>query len=139
MLIGKEYKTPTEEVVFHRAKLSCRVENNFNLAPDIWKRLFPPRIRRPILILPQIQVGIRRRPNPGMEINLFRLCTGLKAIGYFMILLVAAIVSVSYYAVVVLTWGPELLRGGLHSVLAIVIIVLFHFLVILNYFSKGYS
>jgi palmitoyltransferase len=64
-----------------------------------------------------------------MEINLFRLCSGLKAIGYFMILLVAAIVSVSYYAVIVLTWGPELLLGGLHSVLAIVIIVLFHFLV----------
>ncbi|PRQ58579.1 putative protein S-acyltransferase [Rosa chinensis] len=66
-----------------------------------------------------------------MEINLFRLCSGLKVIGYFMILLVAAIVAVSYYAVVVLTWGPELRTGGLHSFLAISIIVVFHFLLIM--------
>lgn len=65
-----------------------------------------------------------------MDINLFKLCSGLKVIGYFMILLVAAIVAVSYYAVVVLTCGPQLLRGGVHSFLAFFIITVFHVLVI---------
>ncbi|PQQ21732.1 hypothetical protein Pyn_38283 [Prunus yedoensis var. nudiflora] len=70
-----------------------------------------------------------------MEINLFKLCSGLKVIGYFMILLVAAIISLSYYAVVVVTWGPELLSGGLHSFLAFFIIILFHFLLIMLLWS----
>ncbi|KAB2597883.1 protein S-acyltransferase 12 [Pyrus ussuriensis x Pyrus communis] len=70
-----------------------------------------------------------------MEINLFRLCSGLKIIGYFMILLVAAIISVSYYAIVVVTWGPELLRGGVHSFLAFFIIVMFHILLVMLLWS----
>ena len=65
-----------------------------------------------------------------MDINAFKWCSGLRVLGYFMILLVAAIVSVSYYAVVVLTWGPLLLRGGLRSLLASAILFLFHLLVI---------
>ena len=65
-----------------------------------------------------------------MDINAFKWCSGLRVLGYFMILLVAAIVAVSYYAVVVLTWGPQLLRGGLHTLLASAILFLFHLLVI---------
>ena len=97
------------------------------LASDIWKRLFPrrPRPRRPII--PQIQ--IHRFPFQ-MEINLFRLCSGLKVLGYFMILLVAAIIAVSYYSVVVLVCGPQLLRGGLHSFFAFALVIVFHVLVI---------
>lgn len=45
-----------------------------------------------------------------------------------MILLVVAIIAVSYYAVVFITWGPQLLRGDLHSLLAFSILFLFHFL-----------
>lgn len=48
-----------------------------------------------------------------------------------MILLVAAIIAVSYYAVVVITCGPQLLRGGVHSFFGFSIIILFHILVIL--------
>ncbi|XP_031251175.1 probable protein S-acyltransferase 12 [Pistacia vera] len=70
-----------------------------------------------------------------MDINLFKLCSGLKVIGYFMILLVAAIVAVSYYAVVVLTWGPQLLRGGVHSFLALSIIIVFHVLLVMLVWS----
>ncbi|KAI3441704.1 S-acyltransferase [Psidium guajava] len=66
-----------------------------------------------------------------MDINLFKLCSGLKFLGYLMILLVLAIVAVSYYAVVVLTWGPRLLRGGLYSFLAFFFLVLFHLLLLL--------
>ncbi|KAE7999306.1 hypothetical protein FH972_003751 [Carpinus fangiana] len=66
-----------------------------------------------------------------MDINLFKFCSGLKVLGYFMILLVVSIVAVSYYAVVVLTWGPQLLRGGIHSFLAFSILFLFHVLLIL--------
>lgn len=65
-----------------------------------------------------------------MDINLFKFCSGLKVLGYFMILLVVSIVAVSYNAVVVLTWGPQLLRGGIHSFLAFSILFLFHVLVI---------
>ncbi|XP_031263590.1 probable protein S-acyltransferase 12 [Pistacia vera] len=70
-----------------------------------------------------------------MDINLFKLCSGLKVIGYFMILLVAAIVAVSYYAVVVLTWGQQLLRGGVHSFLALSIIIVFHVLLVMLVWS----
>ncbi|KAH7519431.1 hypothetical protein FEM48_Zijuj08G0035300 [Ziziphus jujuba var. spinosa] len=70
-----------------------------------------------------------------MEMNLFKFCSGLKALGYCMIILVAAIIAVSYYAVVVLTWGPQLLRGGLHSFFAFSIIIVFHILLILLLWS----
>ncbi|XVE77327.1 hypothetical protein DITRI_Ditri13aG0053600 [Diplodiscus trichospermus] len=70
-----------------------------------------------------------------MEINVFKLCSGLRVLGYFMILLVAAIIGVSYYAVVVLTCGPQLLRGGFHSFLSFFIIIIFHILLILLLWS----
>ncbi|XP_021281010.1 probable protein S-acyltransferase 12 isoform X2 [Herrania umbratica] len=70
-----------------------------------------------------------------MEMNLFRLCSGLRVLGYFMILLVTAIIGVSYYAVVLLTWGPQLLRGGFHSFLSVAIIITFHVLLILLLWS----
>ncbi|GFY93536.1 DHHC-type zinc finger family protein [Actinidia rufa] len=45
-----------------------------------------------------------------MDLNFFKLCSGLKFLGYFMIVLVAAIIAAAYYAVVVITWGPQLLQ-----------------------------
>ncbi|XP_019054548.1 PREDICTED: probable protein S-acyltransferase 12 isoform X2 [Nelumbo nucifera] len=66
-----------------------------------------------------------------MALNPFKYCSGLRVLGYFMILLVAAIIAVSYYAVVVLIWGPQLLHGGLRSVLSISIVTTFHLLLIL--------
>nr|POE75066.1 putative protein s-acyltransferase 12 [Quercus suber] len=66
-----------------------------------------------------------------MDINAFKWCSGIRVLGYFMILLVAAIVAVSYYAVVVLTWGPQLLRGGLRTLLAAAILFVFHLLLAL--------
>ncbi|MQL68862.1 hypothetical protein Taro_001159 [Colocasia esculenta] len=65
-----------------------------------------------------------RRANP------FVLCTGLRVLGYFMILLVAAIVALSYYAVVVVAWGPLILHGEAASVLAFAIVVIFHVLLV---------
>ncbi|KAH9731311.1 putative protein S-acyltransferase 12 [Citrus sinensis] len=70
-----------------------------------------------------------------MDINLFKLCSGLKVLGYFMILLVAAIIAVSYYAVVVITCGPQLLRGGVHSFFGFSIIILFHILLVMLVWS----
>ncbi|KAK8636197.1 hypothetical protein V6N13_004903 [Hibiscus sabdariffa] len=70
-----------------------------------------------------------------MEINLFKFCSGLRVLGYVMILLVAAIIGVSYYAVVLLTCGPDLLRGGYHSFLSFTIVIIFHVLLILLIWS----
>nr|XP_043622165.1 probable protein S-acyltransferase 12 [Erigeron canadensis] len=66
-----------------------------------------------------------------MDINLFKLCSGLKFLGYLMIFLVAAIIGVSYYVVVVLTLGPQLSHGGFTSVGFVVIIIVFHLLLVL--------
>ncbi|KAH7664649.1 palmitoyltransferase protein [Dioscorea alata] len=68
-------------------------------------------------------------PNP------FRLCSGLRVLGYLMILMVAAIVGVTYYAVVIVVWSPRLLHGGLSSALALVVLVPFHLLLVLLIWS----
>ncbi|KAI3444358.1 hypothetical protein Pfo_001023 [Paulownia fortunei] len=66
-----------------------------------------------------------------MDLNPFRLCSGLKFLGYFMILLVLGLIAISYDAVIVLTWGPHLLDGGFKSFLSFLIVALFHVLLIL--------
>ena len=90
------------------------------LASDFWKRLFPARSRRSsaVLIPPRIGLGRRLNPTASMDLNFFKLCSGLKFLGYFMIVLVAAIIAASYYAVVVITWGPQLLQGAFKSFLS---------------------
>ncbi|CAN0889435.1 Probable protein S-acyltransferase 12 [Linum grandiflorum] len=99
------------------------------LAPPInWNRLFPKRTRPPPqqLVPIIIPLSLRRRFRLGMEINAFKFCSGLRVLGYFMIVLVAAIIGVSYYAVIVVVWGPQLLRGGARSALALLVVVPFH-------------
>ncbi|MBA0732661.1 hypothetical protein Gogos_016737 [Gossypium gossypioides] len=70
-----------------------------------------------------------------METNVFKFCSGLRVLGHVMILLVAAIVGVSYYAVVFLTYGPQLLRGGFDSFLSFTIVIIFHVLLVLLLWS----
>ncbi|XP_055810782.1 probable protein S-acyltransferase 12 isoform X1 [Solanum dulcamara] len=70
-----------------------------------------------------------------MDLNPFRLCSGIKVIGYFIILIVLAIVVISYYAVVVLTWAPHLLDGGFTSLLSFTIIFTFHILLVMLMWS----
>ncbi|TYH62964.1 hypothetical protein ES332_D07G157100v1 [Gossypium tomentosum] len=70
-----------------------------------------------------------------MEINVFKFCSGLRVLGHVMILLVAAIVGVSYYAVVFLTYGPQLLRGGFDSFLSFTIVIIFNVLLVLLLWS----
>lgn len=47
-----------------------------------------------------------------------------------MILLVLGVVGVTYYAVVWTNYGPALSIGGLDSLAALAILILFHFLVV---------
>jgi len=63
------------------------------------------------------------------HVNPFRACAGLRGLGYLMVAIVAAIVALSYYAVVVFAWGPMLLAGGAAAAGAAVVIVAFHILV----------
>lgn len=74
-----------------------------------------------------------------LQINPFRLCSGLKALGYLMIVLVVVIVALSYYAVVILIWGPHLLDGGFISLFSFLVIILFHYLVVTILFSPFQS
>lgn len=64
-----------------------------------------------------------------MAWNVFKFCTGLRVVGSIMILVVLAVVSVSYYAVVVSNYGLEILKGGSHTAIAMVVLLLFHGLV----------
>ncbi|RDX73832.1 putative protein S-acyltransferase 12, partial [Mucuna pruriens] len=64
---------------------------------------------------------------------MFKLCSGLRVLGYLMILLFAAIVALTYYAVVLITWGPLLLRSRCFPsfFFALFILLLFHILLLL--------
>lgn len=65
-----------------------------------------------------------------MAWNVFKFCTALRGLGSIMILLVLGVVGVSYYAVVISNYGPGLAAGGLDSLIAFFVLILFHFLVI---------
>ena len=80
----------------------------------------------------------RRSSRLAMDLNPFRLCSGLKFLGYFMVVLVLALIAVSYYAVVILTLGPHLLHGAFTSLFSILLVAIFHVLV-LFFFSPFYS
>ncbi|KAL0429020.1 UNVERIFIED_CONTAM: putative protein S-acyltransferase 14 [Sesamum radiatum] len=77
-----------------------------------------------------------------MAWNVFKFCTALRGLGSIMILLVLGIVGVSYYAVVITNYGPGLAAGGLDSLLAFVVLVLFHCLLVMllwSYFSVVFT
>ncbi|KAF7828373.1 putative protein S-acyltransferase 14 [Senna tora] len=70
--------------------------------------------------------------------NVFRFCTVLRALGSVMIILVLGIVGFTYYAVVLVNYGPALFRGGLDSFTALALLVPFHALLVMllwSYFS----
>ena len=64
-----------------------------------------------------------------MPWNAFAYCTGLKIIGSVMIIVVLAIIGVTYYALVRSAYGPQLLAGGEGVVLAFFVLLVFHTLV----------
>ncbi|XP_022995673.1 probable protein S-acyltransferase 14 [Cucurbita maxima] len=73
-----------------------------------------------------------------MSWNVFKFCTALRALGSIMIFLVLGIVGLSYYALVVVNYGPALFRGGLNSLTALLVLLLFHSLLVMllwSYFS----
>lgn len=64
-----------------------------------------------------------------MAWNVFKFCTALRGLGSLMIVLVLSIIGVTYYAVVITNYGPVLLAGGLDSLIAVIVVLLFHALV----------
>ncbi|RVX01037.1 putative protein S-acyltransferase 14 [Vitis vinifera] len=73
-----------------------------------------------------------------MAWNVFKFCTALRGLGSIMILLVLGVVGVTYYAVVLTSYGPALYDGGLTSVIAVAVLILFHGLLVMllwSYFS----
>ncbi|CAN6879245.1 unnamed protein product [Brassica oleracea] len=73
-----------------------------------------------------------------MAWNVFKFCTALRALGSIMILFVIGIIGFTYYALVLVNYGPSLLLGGLDSLIALLVLALFHFLLVMllwSYFS----
>ncbi|KAF6133925.1 hypothetical protein GIB67_040689 [Kingdonia uniflora] len=63
-----------------------------------------------------------------MAWNVFQFCTALRGLGSIMIFLVLGVVGVTYYSLVITSYGPALFNGGLDSVEALAILGLFHLL-----------
>ncbi|KAJ3679860.1 hypothetical protein LUZ60_016138 [Juncus effusus] len=74
-----------------------------------------------------------------MAWNVFKFCTALRGLGSIMILLVLAIVGVTYYAVVLCNYGPALFSASAGGVVAaLLVLLLFHGLLAMllwSYFS----
>lgn len=74
---------------------------------------------------------VLHRSEINMSFNIFKLCTALKSLGSVMILVVLAIVGVTYYVEVFECYGPDLFNGRLADALvAFLVLILFHALVI---------
>ncbi|KAJ0968741.1 hypothetical protein J5N97_021618 [Dioscorea zingiberensis] len=84
------------------------------------------------------------RSGAAMAWNVFRFCTALRGLGSLMILLVLALVGVSYYSVVVANYAPALFNAPFSSssILALAVLLLFHFLLVMllwSYFSVVFT
>ncbi|KAH7290039.1 hypothetical protein KP509_30G029900 [Ceratopteris richardii] len=66
-----------------------------------------------------------------MAWNVFKLCKGLRVIGSLMIFAVLAIVGLTYYSLVILNYGPKLLKGGKGLAVALPILIIFHLLLVM--------
>lgn len=66
-----------------------------------------------------------------MAWNVFKWCKALKLVGSFMVFAVLAIVAVTYYAVVISNYGPQLLEGGAGLAVALPILIAFHVLLVM--------
>ncbi|KZV47348.1 Palmitoyltransferase pfa3 [Dorcoceras hygrometricum] len=77
-----------------------------------------------------------------MAWNVFKFCTALRGLGSIMILLVLGVVGVSYYAVVITNYGPALAAGGVDTLQALAVLILFHCLLVMllwSYFSVVFT
>jgi len=79
------------------------------------------------------------RSGAAMAWNVFKFCTALRGLGSIMILMVLAIVGLSYYTIVIANYGPALFHGALlDSLFALAVLLLFHSLLVMllwSYFS----
>lgn len=64
-----------------------------------------------------------------MAWNVFKFCTALRGLGSIMMLLVLAVVGLTYYAVVFANYGPALFQGDLALFTSLAVLILFHVLV----------
>ncbi|KAL4621563.1 hypothetical protein ACB092_06G238100 [Castanea dentata] len=80
-----------------------------------------------------------QRSGAAMAWNVFKFCTALRGLGSIMILMVLAIVGLSYYTLVIANYGPALFHATLlDSLFALAVLLLFHSLLVMllwSYFS----
>ncbi|KAM0946713.1 putative protein S-acyltransferase [Dioscorea sansibarensis] len=84
------------------------------------------------------------RSGVAMAWNVFRFCTALRGLGSVMILLVLALVGVSYYSVVIANYAPALFNAAFSSssLIALAVLLLFHSLLVMllwSYFSVVFT
>ncbi|KAL5560538.1 hypothetical protein UlMin_036749 [Ulmus minor] len=71
-----------------------------------------------------------------MPWNVFKFCLPLQALHSIMIVLVLGIVSFTYYSIVAANYGPTVFHGGLDSLVALLVLLLFHSLQYLTLYLK---
>uniref|UniRef100_A0A0D6R0X1 S-acyltransferase n=1 Tax=Araucaria cunninghamii TaxID=56994 RepID=A0A0D6R0X1_ARACU len=70
-----------------------------------------------------------------MAWNVFKYCTALRGLGSFMVILVLGIVGATYYAVVIVNYGPAIQNGGFETAKALFVLFCFHFLLVMLLWS----
>ncbi|KAF7137995.1 hypothetical protein RHSIM_Rhsim07G0027900 [Rhododendron simsii] len=77
-----------------------------------------------------------------MAWNVFKFCTALRGLGSIMILLVLAVVGLTYYAVVFANYGPALYQGDIALLTSLAVLILFHILLVMllwSYFAVVFT
>ncbi|KAL5569826.1 hypothetical protein UlMin_026401 [Ulmus minor] len=68
-----------------------------------------------------------------MPWNVFKFCSPLRVLHSIMIVFVLGIVSFTYYSIVAANYGPTVFHEGLDSLVALLVLLLFHSLVIFSF------
>ncbi|XP_061348251.1 probable protein S-acyltransferase 14 isoform X2 [Gastrolobium bilobum] len=84
----------------------------------------------------------RSRGTVMMALNVFRLCTRLRILGSVMMVIVLSLVGFTYHVLVLANYGPGLFHGGIRSLTALSVLLLFHALLVMLlwcYFSVVFT
>ncbi|KAL5555592.1 hypothetical protein UlMin_037828 [Ulmus minor] len=79
---------------------------------------------------------MERSSKKKIQRNVFKFCSPLRVLHSIMIVFVLGIVSFTYYSIVAANYGPTVFHGGLDSLVALLVLLLFHSLQYLTLYLK---